>query len=127
MTRNAASVAAGLALLAATGVAEAGCEENEIELRIDRTEWVETSPTDPYPVLKGTAILANRCAEPVGVRVRLRAIDKDGNTVAVGELWPFGRKNVPTGEHSFSIDQWLGHDAAISGFQLETVAVRQWP
>lgn len=127
MTRRFSTVASVLVLLATAGPARAGCEESEIELRLDRTEWVETSATDPYPVLKGTATLLNRCAEPAGVRVRLRAIDKDGNTVAVGELWPFGRRNVPPGEHSFSIDQWLGHDPEITGFRLETVAVHQWP
>ncbi|MBK8018836.1 MAG: hypothetical protein IPK20_20465 [Betaproteobacteria bacterium] len=50
-----------------------------------------------------------------------------GEAVAVGELWPFGRRNVPPGRHEISFDRWIGHDPEIVDFQAIVTGVVAWP
>ena len=59
--------------------------------------------------------------------MRLRALDAAGEAVVIGEMWPFGRRNVPPGTHEISFDQWVGHDPAIEDFAAIVTGVVRWP
>lgn len=117
--------AAGLCLPALPALAF--CDYPDVSVRLVRAGFVDTCADAPCPTLRGEGVIVNACAEAVGVRVRLIARDRDEATVVIGELWPFGRRNVPPGEHAFTIDQWFGHDPAIASFAVEVTGLRHWP
>lgn len=103
------------------------CSEDHLTLRVVRTEWRDTCAGTPCPVLIGTGSFEHACPVPIGIRVRLRALDARGDAVVVSEMWPFGRRNVAAGVHEFSIDHWIGHDPEITGFEIIPVGVVRWP
>lgn len=103
------------------------CGEDHITLRVVRTEWKDTCTGTPCPVLLGAGSFEHACPDPIGIRVRLRALDANGDAVAVSEMWPFGRRNVAAGVHEFSIDRWIGHDPEIVRFEIIPVGVVRWP
>lgn len=55
-------------------------------------------------------MLTNNCAEPVGVLVKITGYDGSGSPVATRELWPASVRNIPPGDYTFSLDQWLDYD-----------------
>ena len=107
--------------------ARSECTEDDVSVRVVRTQWVDTCKNEPCPVLTGLGEIENRCERAVGIRIRLRALDASGEAVAVGELWPFGRRNVPPGRHEISFDRWIGHDREIVDFQAIVTGVVAWP
>lgn len=123
-------VVAGLMLgvfVAGAARAQSPCSEDDVSVRLVRAEWVDHCADKPCPVLRATGEVQVRCDHPVGVRVRLRALDASGEVVAIGEMWPFGRRNVPPGSHEVSLDQWVGHDPAIRDFATIVTGVVRWP
>ena len=119
----------GVLLWLATGAvwAQAPCGEDDVSVRVVRAEWVDGCRDQPCPVLRAAGEVQVRCEYPVGVRVRLRALDAAGEAVAIGEMWPFGRRNVPPGVHEVSFDQWVGHDPAIADFTAIVTGIVRWP
>lgn len=106
--------------------AQAQCSEADIEVRLVQSEFVDACGDGSCPTLRGSAVVVNRCAEPVGVGVKLVAWDAKDEKVAVSEYWPFGRRDIPPGEHEFSIGNRIGHDREIVRFTIETAGVIRW-
>jgi len=76
--------------------------------------------------MKGVGVLANQCSEPIGVQLKITGYDKAGAPVATRELWPASVRNIPPGDYTFSLDQWLAHDPEIKTFDVVPVAIRKW-
>lgn len=117
-----------LALLALlnVGAANAACSIADIEIKSVEARFVDECRHSPCIYMKGVAVLTNRCSEPVGVQVQITGYDKSGAPVATRELWPASVRNIPPGDYTFSLDQYLEYDPAIKRFGLKAVAVRQW-
>jgi len=116
-----------LLLTLGTAWAERPCTEDDVSVRVVRAEWVDACRDQPCPVLRASGEVQVRCDHAVGVRLRLRALDASGEAVAIGEMWPFGRRNVPPGVHEVSFDQRVGHDPAIADFAAIVTGVVRWP
>ncbi len=115
-----------LAALLIAPAAHAACSVADVTVTLHRAKWVDLCGSSPCPTLKGSATLTHRCADPMGVQVRIVGLAKDGSPVAVSEKWPFSIRNVPAGPQPFSIDGWLDHDDEIVKFTLEPVQVHHW-
>lgn len=116
-----------LAVAAPAAADDNPCGEDHVTLQVVRTEWRDTCTGTPCPVLVGIGSFQHACPDPIGVRVRLRALDGNGDAVAISEMWPFGRRNVAAGVHEFSVDQWIGHDPEIVSFEIIPVGLVRWP
>jgi len=106
--------------------ASANCSPDDFRVTLTHHAWVDTCTDTPCPVLKAEGEIENRCDIAVGARVKLKALDADGETVVVSQLWPFGSRNIPRGGHAISFDQWIGHDPAIASFTVEITELRYW-
>ena len=71
-------------------------------------------------------MLTNRCSEPVGVQLKMTAYDRTRTPVATRELWPASTRNIPPGDHTFSLDQWFDYDPEMKTFDLIPIEVREW-
>ena len=76
--------------------------------------------------MKGVAVLTNNCAEAVGVQIKITGFDSTGAPVATRDLWPASVRNIPPGDYTFSLDQWLDYDPEIKKFGLQPIEVKQW-
>ena len=76
--------------------------------------------------MKGVAVLTNNCAEAVGVQIKITGYDGSGLPVATRNLWPASVRNIPPGDYTFSLDQWLDYDPEIKKFELKPIEVNQW-
>lgn len=106
--------------------ASAVCSPDDFPVRITRFEWLNTCGDNPCPTLKAEGEIENLCDIPLGARVKLRALDANGDAVVVSQLWPFGSRNIPPGRHTISFDQWIGYDPAIVSFTVEIAELRNW-
>jgi hypothetical protein len=107
-------------LAAAAGAAGAECRVTDFEVRLARWQWVNGCALNDCQVLKGMAVLDSKCSDSAAAIVRITGLDAAGAPVASRELMPFTR-DVPAGEHPFSIDLWLDHDPAIAMIRLDVV------
>ncbi len=76
--------------------------------------------------MKGVAVLTNRCAEAVGVEIKITAFDKAGSPMATRDLWPASISNIPPGDYTFSLDQWLEYGRGMASFTIEPISVKRW-
>lgn len=106
--------------------AVAGCNLTDISIKSFKAKFVDECRRSPCIYMKGVAVLTNRCAEPVGVQIKITAYDKIGAPVATRELWPASVRNIPPGDYTFSIDQWLDYDPEIKQFDLVPISVKRW-
>ena len=79
-----------------------------------------------YPAMRGVAVLANKCDEPIGVQVKIVGLDGAGNPVAASEFWPASVSNIPPGDYTFSLDSHLDYDSRMRSFTLEPIRVEKW-
>lgn len=106
--------------------AVAGCNVADIGIKSFKAKFVNECRRSPCFYMKGVAVLTNRCAEPVGVQIKITAYDKGGAPVATRDLWPASVKNISPGDYTFSIDQWLDYDPEIKRFDLVPINVKRW-
>ncbi len=71
-------------------------------------------------------MLTNHCDIAVGVQIKITAVDESGAPIATDEMWPASTRNIPPGDFTFSIDQWLDYQPGMKGVLLEPVDVTQW-
>ena len=122
--RNLATCLLSLAVLVGAIPGHAACEMTDVEVTIVKSSWFNRCSKRNCAELKGTALLTSRCDELIGVRVRLNGLDEAGKVIAQREAWPWDLSRVARGEHSFSLDKWLKHDAAIRHFSMEVTDLR---
>lgn len=123
-------IARQLTLLAAASLlcttASAGCSPDDFPVTLTAFRWINACTDAPCPTLKAEGEIENRCDIALGARVKLKALDAEGETVVVSQLWPFGSRNIPPGKHVISFDQWIGHDPAIASFTVEITELKMW-
>jgi hypothetical protein len=88
--------------------------------------WTSHPRASHTEILTPPAVLTNRCAEPVGVQIKMTAYDKSGAPIATSARWPASISNIPPGDYTISLDQYLDYDPAIVKFELVPIAVKQW-
>ncbi len=76
--------------------------------------------------MQGAAMLENKCTESVGVQFQIIGYDDAGAPVAVDEFWPASIRNIPPGSYSFSLDQHLKYDPAITRIELKPIGIEHW-
>lgn len=102
------------------------CTLSDISIKSVKAKFVDECKTRQCISMKGVAVLTNRCSEPIGVQVKITGYDKAGAPVATRELWPASVRNIPPGDFTFSLDQWLDYDSEMKKFDVVPVAVKQW-
>lgn len=102
------------------------CDVSRIEIKSVSARFVDECRTRSCIYLKGVAVLTNRCDVPVGVEVKITGLDASGSPMATRELWPASTRNIPPGDYTFSIDQWLDHQPGMKSVLLQPIDVRQW-
>jgi hypothetical protein len=113
-----------LAILPAS--AWAACALSDITIESIKARFVDECGRSSCTAMKGIAVLANRCAEPVGVQLKITGYDRAGRPVASRDLWPASVGNIPPGDYPFSLDQWLKYDPEIKAIGLTPIGIRQW-
>lgn len=113
-------------LLLSVSPAWATCTLSDVSIKSLNAKFVDECQRSSCPHMKGVAVLTNRCSEPVGVQIKVTAYDKSGAPVATRDLWPASINNIPPGDYTFSLDQWLDYDPAIKTFDLRPVAIKHW-
>ncbi len=106
--------------------ASAACSPDDFPVTLTGFRWINACTDVPCLTLKAEGEIENRCDMALGARVKLKALDAEGETVVVSQLWPFGSRNIPPGKHVISFDQWIGHDPAIKSFTVEITELRMW-
>lgn len=76
--------------------------------------------------MDGVAVLVNKCAEPVGVQVKMTAYDKEGEPVATHERWPASVSNIPPGEYTFSLLGFLDYSPEAKTYKVTVANVKRW-
>lgn len=117
---------AALAFLAATPLAHADCSVSDITITSVKAKFVNTCGSTDCTHMTGVATLVNGCAEATGVQVQITGYDKFDSPVSTNELWPASVRNIPPGSYTFSLDQYLKYDPAITSFGLKAIDVTQW-
>ena len=113
-------------ILAFVHAANAACSISDIAIKSMKARFVDECQRSPCVYMKGVAVLTNRCKEPVGVQVKITGYDKSDSPVATRELWPASIRNIPPGDYTFSLDQYLDYDPSIKRFDLTPIEVKQW-
>lgn len=102
------------------------CTVEKIDVVSVEAGFVDECRRTPCPSFKGAGVLNNRCTIPVGVQLKITGLDSSGKTIAVRDLWPNSIRNIPPGEYSFSMDQWLDHDPRMKTFEVEVIETKVW-
>lgn len=113
-------------LLVLTNPVWAACNLTDIRIKSMKAKFVDKCTRSPCIYMKGVAVLTNHCAEPVGVQIKITAYDGAGSPVATRDLWPASIRNIPPGDYTFSLDQWLDYDPEVKKFELTPIEVKQW-
>lgn len=104
----------------------AACSPADIEIKSLKVNFVDECRASPCIYMKGVAVLNNRCSIPVGVQIKITAYDKSGSPMATRDLWPASTNNIPPGDYTYSIDQWLDHEPGMASVDLTPISVKQW-
>lgn len=91
-----------------------------------RADFVNECESRECMYLKGAALIANGCSEPVGVAFRIIAYGKNGERVASRDIWPASIRNIPPGDYAFSLDNLVDYDPLIVRFSLVPIEVKDW-
>ncbi|MBG6243475.1 MAG: hypothetical protein EKE20_17505 [Candidatus Symbiopectobacterium sp. Dall1.0] len=74
----------------------------------------------------GAATIINNCNIPVGIEMKLSAVDKNGVVVDVYDFWPASVNNIPIGEYDFSLNGRIKYNEEIKSFKLIPMSVNTW-
>lgn len=108
-------------------LAAESCDISKIEIKSMKVKKADPCRTKSCPHLTGVAVLINKCDTPIGVQLNMTAYDKHGAPVATREMWPASIRNIPQGEFTFSLEQWLDYEPDMHSFTLAPVSVKKWP
>lgn len=115
-----------LLLVTLPASAWAACALSDITIDSIKARFVDECGRSSCIYMKGIAVLANRCAEPVGVQLKITGYDRAGTPIATRDLWPASVGNIPPGDYPFSLDQWLKYDPEIRSIGLTPISIRRW-
>ncbi|AYH27174.1 hypothetical protein C5E20_08525 [Pectobacterium parmentieri] len=103
---------------------ELSCSIKDISVKEFNAKFVDGHGKDKY--LKGAATVINNCNVPIGIEMKLSAIDKRGNVVDVYDFWPASVNNISTGEYDFSLNGRIKYSEEIKSFKLIPISVNSW-
>jgi len=115
-----------LLLVALPASARAACALSDITIESIKARFVDECGRSSCTSMKGIAVLVNRCAEPVGVQLKITGYDRAGTPIASRDLWPASVRNIPPGDYPFALDQWLKYDPQIKAIGLTPINIRHW-
>lgn len=110
----------------ASGGAGPRCSVDAINIKSVKFGFVDECRRSACPVMRGVAIITNGCAEAVGVEIKITGLDASGAPVSTRELWPASVRNIPPGDYTISLDQYLPYDGRIKSITLAPIRVKQW-
>ena len=119
-------VAALIAALLVPLPAFGACSASDIAVKSMKARFVNECSRSKCIVMRGVAVLTNRCTEPFGVEMKITGFDKAGAPMATRELWPASVRNIAPGDYTFSLDMWLEYQPGMVSFELSPVRVQQW-
>ena len=119
-------IGAAILFLLPAPPALAECSVADITMKSTKAKFVDECRRSPCVTLKGVGVLTNKCSEPIGVQLKITAYDKAGAPVSTRELWPASTRNIPPGDYTFSLDQWIEYDPEIKTFDVIPVSVEKW-
>jgi hypothetical protein len=102
------------------------CGPAQIEIVSTDGGFVDECTRTPCPSFKGVGVLRNNCPIPVGVQLKITALDAAGKPLATREMWPASVRNISPGEYTFSMDTWLDPDPKAESFRVEVVDTKEW-
>ncbi len=114
------------AVLAIPAGAAARCAVSDIRIVSIDASFVDVCRRRVCFHFKGAGRLRNTCAFPIGVELKITALDRRGAPVAVKQFWPASVENIAPGEFSFSLDEVLSFDSRIDRFTVVPVTVQRW-
>lgn len=115
------------ASLLCSSSAFAKCALTDINVKSVDAKFVKADCNSPVCThLNGVAVIENKCATAVGVRLKLIAYDINNRPIAVNEGWPASIDNIAPGEYTFSLKHWMEYDPAIKSLKLEVTKVKKW-
>lgn len=109
-----------------TAGAALACAVSDIAIKSTKARFFNACTRSACFQMKGIAVLVNNCAEPIGVRVKITGYDKFGTPMATRELWPASIENIPPGEFTFSLDNYLDYEQGMTAFKIEPTSVKRW-
>jgi hypothetical protein len=106
--------------------AKEGCSLSDISIKSVKARFENQCQASQCIIMKGIAVLTNRCADPIGIQIKITGYDKTGAPVATHDLWPASVKNILPGDYTFSLDQYLDYDPSIKKFDVIPIDIRHW-
>lgn len=110
----------------ATQLAQADCSVTDVKITSLKAKFVNTCGSTDCTHMTGVATLVNSCAEATGVQIQITAYDENDSPVSTSERWPASIRNIPAGSYTFSLNQWIEYDPAITSFGLKVIDVNKW-
>lgn len=110
----------------AVAPASASCTAMNVSARVNKIRIEDECRTRSCPVFKGTATVTNGCDEPIGVQLKITAVDANGNPLSTRNFWPESTRNMPVGDTVVSLDQTVDPDPQIENVLLSVIQVRRW-
>lgn len=103
---------------------QSSCSVSDVKITVHRWRFVNRCTLSDCSALNGAATLEHSCRYPISVEVQITGLDKHGTPVATRQLWPFSVNKVGSGQHPFSLDQYLEYDRDIRSITVVPVSVR---
>lgn len=103
----------------------AGCALSDISINSVKLKFVDACRSSPCIQSRGVAVLNNRCAAPVAVKVKITGYDKEGLPTSTYDFWVNSGNNVPPGNYPFSLDYKLSFDPDMKRYDVIAVDIKQ--
>lgn len=110
-------------LYTSASAASTACTSADIVIKSSKAEFKKVGRR---MFMDGVAVLANKCAEAIGVEVKMTAYDKGGEPVATHARWPASINNIPPGEYTFSLLGFLDYTPEAKSFKVTVTQVKRW-
>lgn len=112
-----------LAISASTYAGATRCTVAHITIKSSKAHYAKVAGK---LYMKGIAVLTNKCADSVGVQVKMTSYAKDGSPVSTHESWPASISNIAPGDYTFTLDFFLDYDKEAKTFDVTVSRVNRW-
>lgn len=103
----------------------ARCALFDISITSVKLKFVDACSDSPCIQSRGVAVLNNRCAAPVSVKVKITGYDKKGLPTSTYDFWVNGGNKIAPGNYPFSLDYKLSFDPDMKRYDLIAVDIQQ--
>lgn len=112
------------ALFGGSSSVSTACDIADVDVEITKTAWYKRCSKKNCAELKGVVVLTSRCAERIGVHIRLTGPDPGGVPIVIRESWPYALSKLSAGDYSFSLYKCMKHNAEIRHFRIQVIQMR---